>query len=361
MNKLNKKMMHKYESELKEKEKAILGPLNSALKDKDLLSSKRSSMLIGKTFNERERQEYIDDLLGDLEEVNQEIIKAKSLKDVLPLLSAKYTIERTLISEERSILAEKRTLLSEGRTNAAARRTEFSEKRTGIARIRTSLAKYRTFLSDKRTLMSQQRTLLAKARTELAFIRTGMAFVALATGFVRYFGIGWWTFFDASLLVLGIGMIITGIYYYLPARRRETGLLKILRQKEEDLMRKNPRMLIIDDDPAICNLLKVFFKNEEYEVNACIDIVIAKQRLESREFDIVITGLMEDDMGDAKIVRTIHRLAPETPIIMISDMSPLEEEIVNIRDEIFDFFQKPLNLEALSESVKKALSKKILK
>ncbi len=359
MSELNEKLIHKYKSELKEKEKAILEPLDSVLNESDFSPGGRHYLILGKTLNERERKEYINDLVSDLEEIDQEIVNAKSLEDVLPLLGAKYTIERTLISEERSILAEKRTFLSEGRTEAAEKRTEFSEKRTGLAGVRTELAKRRSFMSEKRTVIAQQRTLLARARTELAFIRTGMAFIALATGFIRYFGIGWWTFLDAGLLASGVVMVITGISYYIPTRKREGGLLDIIREKENAFMNKKPRMLIIDDDPAICDLLKVFFNNENYDVRVYTDPFVAKNRIESIQFDVAITGLMMDNRGE-KIVRTIRRLSPDTPIIMISFMSPVEESIEDIKDELFDFFQKPLNLDDLKRSVEKAVSKDLL-
>ena len=359
MKKFNEKLMHKYKSELQRKEKAILEPLESVLNESDLSSKGCHHLILGKTLNERERKEYIDDLVSDLEEIDQEIVKAKSLEDVLPLLGAKYTIERTLISEERSILAEKRTSLSEGRTAAAEKRTEFSEKRTGLAGVRTDLAKHRSFMSEKRTMIAQQRTLLAKARTELAFIRTGMAFIALATGFIRYFGIGWWTFLDGGLLVSGVVMVLTGISYYIPTRKREGGLLNIINEKENSFMNRKSRMLIIDDDPAICDLLKVFFKNENYDVKVYTDPFAAKRYIESIQFDVAITGLMMDNKGE-QIVRSIRRLSPGTPIIMISFMSPIEDAIVEIKDELFDFFQKPLNLENLKESVERAVSKNLL-
>ena len=354
---MNNKETDKLEPEIEETDTAILKPLESALKVKEILPGTQSYML-DETLDDR--REYIEDLSGDLEEISREIFKTKAFKDLMPLLGTKYAIERTLLAEERNILAEKRNLMGEKRTKASVKRTEFSEKRSGLAGVRTALSKRRSFLSEKRTVMAQQRSLLAKARTELAFIRTGVAFVALATGLIRYFGIGWWTFLDASILLIGLIMVFTGIYYYLPTRKREVGILQVIREKEEELMKKKPRILIIDTDPEICDLLKVFFKNENYEVEAYIDPFIAKQRMESMQFDIVITGLMLENISGDKIVHLLHRLSPETPVIIISFMPPSEESIVNIRDEIFDFFQKPLDLKALSKSVKKAIFEKFL-
>ncbi|NOX35561.1 MAG: response regulator [Deltaproteobacteria bacterium] len=348
----DRKKMSKYESEIEKKRLAILKPLELALKDKGTLTEKYSSLL-SQTL--AARKEYIDDLTSDLEEITQEIIKTESFKDMLPLLGTKYAIERTLLAEERNILAERSNLFGKKRTKASVKRTELSEKRSGFARIRTVLARRRSFLSEKRTIMAQQRNLLAKARTDLAFIRTGVAFITLATGLIRYFGISWWTVLDASILLLGGIMVIIGIYYYLPTRKREVGLLKTLRQKEDELMNKKASIMVIDDDPAICDLLKVFFNKKGYEVEACVDPLIACQRLEYTQFDIVITDLMMDNMSGDQIVHLLKRLSPETPIIMVSFMPSSEESIINIRDNIFAFFPKPLDLKALHQSVKKAI------
>lgn len=294
------------------------------------------------------RKGYLDEMRRDLEEITAEIIVKDSFKEILSLLGTKYAIERNILAAERNLLSEKRT-------TAANRRNELSEKRSGLARVRTGLSQRRTFLAEKRTIMAQHRNLLAKARTELAFIRTGVAFVALATGLIRYFGIGWWTVMDASILILGIGMVTTGIYYYLPTRKREVGILEIIRQKEEEIMKKRPRVLILDDDPALCDLLKVYLKKNGYEVEAYLNPFPAQQRLQITQFDIVITDYLMENADGEQVVQMIKRIAPETAIIMISFMSPDEEPIAQLQSEIFAFFQKPINLNELHESIKKAL------
>lgn len=84
---------------------------------------------------------------------------------------------------------------------------------------RTPLAKVRTFLADRRSLMAYVRTSLAKGRTGLAFIRTGVSFMAIATAFLRVFGIGYLSIFEAVLFVSGMIMTIDGVIWYLPARK----------------------------------------------------------------------------------------------------------------------------------------------
>ncbi|NOY70002.1 MAG: response regulator [Deltaproteobacteria bacterium] len=325
----------------------------------------RGEALTGKRHKTAEkilaaRKAYLKELKSDIEEITAAITNTDDFNEMRSLLGTRYAIERTLLAEERNILAEERNLMGEQRTQASIKRTEFSEKRSGFSRIRTALSKRRSFLSEKRTIMAQQRTLLAKARTELAFIRTGVAFAALATGLMRYFGFGWWTVMDASILIIGVLMVVIGVYYYLPIRKQEGGLLSVIRQKEDELMKRQPRILIIDDDPGVCDMLKVYFKKSGFEVEAYVDPYVARQRLEAVRFDVVITDLMMEKMTGIQIASMIKRISPETQVIMISYMPMTDHFIKTVKEDLFDYFPKPLDLKVLHESVKKAIAERMV-
>jgi ATP-dependent Lon protease len=51
----------------------------------------------------------------------------------------------------------------------------------------------------------------------------------------------------------------------------------------------------------------------------------------------------------------VNRLYPNTKVIMLTAYATLDATIEAIRERIFDFFPKPVKIEALKQSVKKAL------
>ena len=164
----------------------------------------------------------------------------------------------------------------------------------------------------------------AKARTELAFIRTGVAFIALATGLMRYFGVGWWTITDAVIFILGMAMVTIGIYYYLPTRKQEDRLIDLIRQKEEDLMGKKFRILVLDDDPNVCKTSEFYLSKEGYHVEASIDPFAAKERLEATEFDVVITDLMMEGKVDIENNQQLIRAEKELKELAMNAEVPPE-------------------------------------
>ena len=341
---------------LSQKRDAVYKPLDMALAQ-GFDIGKRSALAKKSASS---RRSYLDELKRDLDEITEEIIKTDSLKDILSMLTTKYAIERNILAHERNLMAEERSLLAEKRTQASLERTELSENRSGLARMRTQFAQRNVFLAEKRSLMAQQRTFLAKARTELAFIRTGVALVALASGLIRYFGFGWWTVVDGSIALIGMLIVTSGIYYYLPTRRKEGSLIDLIKQKEEELMHRKPRIMVLDDDVSVCNSLKIYLGKAKWQVEAFTNPYVARHRLEAAQFDVVITDFMMEEMTGIEFLHHIQRLSPGTPVILISRMEMLDEFINSVEKEIFDYFSKPVDVKKLKESVKRALEERML-
>lgn len=339
---------------LSEARKAIFKPIELAIQKRRLAGTRTD--FLEEIFPARKA--YSEELKRDLDEIMQAIIEEESLNKALSLLGTKYAIERTLLAEERNIMAEERNLLGEKRTRRSQVRTELAQKRSGLARIRTLLARNRSFLAEKRTTMAQQRTTLAKARTHLAFIRTGVALLALGSALTRYFSLGWWTIMDVSILILGIVMVGMGIYFYLPTRKEEGRLIDIMRQKEEELMRRKPRILVLDDDLAVCKMVKIYLEKAGYEVEAFTNPHVAKQRIEASQFDVVITDLMMEGITGIEILQLVKRISPQTQVIMLTHMD--EHFIEDVKGELFAYFSKPVDIKKLLASVKRAVEERLL-
>lgn len=133
--------------------------------------------------------------------------------------SVKYSQYRTGLSNHRTSLSEHRTSLSEYRTNLSTHRTNLSTRRTDMSMRRTGM-------SFQRTRMSADRTLMSVIRTALSLISFGFTIFQFFqkmresntishAGSARNFG--------ATLVVLGVIMLILGIVYHL---KFMTGLRK---------------------------------------------------------------------------------------------------------------------------------------
>ncbi len=139
---------------------------------------------------------------------------------------------RTGMAEQRTALASTRTDLSRERSQLANERTGYSVRRTELAQDRNSLATVRTLRAQARTRLSWQRTELARERTHLAFVRTGLALLTFGVVLFRYFGVSWWSIFDAVLVLGSSALVAAGTSGYFKAHRRVRTLENLLTTDE---------------------------------------------------------------------------------------------------------------------------------
>jgi DNA-binding NtrC family response regulator len=115
------------------------------------------------------------------------------------------------------------------------------------------------------------------------------------------------------------------------------------------------QILIIDDEKIVCDMAQRILAQEGYEVETFTDSTKALARIRDKRFDLVITDLKMENIDGMDILKEVNQLYPDTKVIMITAYATLDAAIEAIRERIFDFFPKPVKIEDLKKSVKKAL------
>ena len=117
------------------------------------------------------------------------------------------------------------------------------------------------------------------------------------------------------------------------------------------------KIMVIDDERIVCNMAKKVLENEGYDVETFTDSQLALERIKQDKFDLVITDLKMENISGMDILREVNQRYPGTKVIMLTAYATLDATIEAIRERIFDFFPKPVKIEDLKNSVKKALGK----
>lgn len=78
------------------------------------------------------------------------------------------------------------------------------------------------------------------------------------------------------------------------------------------------RVLIIDDDPQVCELLTVMLNAEKYFVETAYDGIEALNIYKSSHFDLVITDILMPRRDGIDTIMKLVELGEDTPIIAIS-------------------------------------------
>jgi DNA-binding NtrC family response regulator len=115
------------------------------------------------------------------------------------------------------------------------------------------------------------------------------------------------------------------------------------------------KIVVIDDEKIVCDMAKKILEAEGYEVEIFIDSQLALERIKTQPFDLVITDLKMENVSGMDILKEVNRLYPDTRVIMLTAYATLDATIEAIRERIYDFFPKPVKIDELKKSVKKAL------
>jgi DNA-binding NtrC family response regulator len=115
------------------------------------------------------------------------------------------------------------------------------------------------------------------------------------------------------------------------------------------------RIMIIDDEKIVCEMSKISLEEEGYEVETFLSAAPALERLDKQQFDVVVTDLKMKGIDGIQVLKTVKDNHPETKVIMITAFANLDVAIEAIKNDVFDFFPKPVKIKELKESIKKAL------
>ncbi len=100
------------------------------------------------------------------------------------------------------------------------------------------------------------------------------------------------------------------------------------------------RVLLIDDDPANCDLLRVYFDKEEFSISSCLDGEKALESFNQIKPDLVILEVMLPGRDGFDICREIRKTS-DTPIIMISKRGDTLDIVIGLELGADDYLQKP--------------------
>ena len=119
-------------------------------------------------------------------------------------------------------------------------------------------------------------------------------------------------------------------------------------------MKKNNKILIIDDDENILTFLSDFLKDFEFETYTHTDGSEILEKIDRHKIDLVLVDLRlnkESGLDIAKEIQKYHKI----PIIMMSGITDDVEKIVGLESVIDEFVEKPFNPRLLVAKIRAAL------
>ena len=115
------------------------------------------------------------------------------------------------------------------------------------------------------------------------------------------------------------------------------------------------KLLVIDDEMNICELLRAHFENEGYEVKTANDGVEGVSYFKMYEPDLVLLDIMMPNKDGFQVCRELREISPNKPIIFVSAKDDSFDKVLGLELGADDFVVKPFDMKELSARVKAVL------
>ncbi len=121
------------------------------------------------------------------------------------------------------------------------------------------------------------------------------------------------------------------------------------------------KILIIDDEKSILDLLSVVFKKEGYTVFTSISAGKALELIDKEDLDLVLTDIKMPQMSGMEILGHVQESQPDIPVIMITAYGTIKQAVQAFKQGAFDYVVKPFDMGELKLIVAQGLEKRQLK
>jgi PAS domain S-box-containing protein len=120
------------------------------------------------------------------------------------------------------------------------------------------------------------------------------------------------------------------------------------------------RILIIDDEPRMCESLSQLLGERGYQVSSANTAKEGIQLLSQAAYDLLLLDIVLPDMNGLEVLEYVHGRYSELLVIVFSGFASIESAVRALKNGAFDYIRKPVEYEELIKRVNNALEQKRL-
>ncbi len=121
-----------------------------------------------------------------------------------------------------------------------------------------------------------------------------------------------------------------------------------------------PRVLVVDDEKVIREILADFLSMEGFTVRTAEDGSAALVELSRQHYDLVLSDLKMPNMGGLELLAAISKHAPNVVTVIMTGFGTVETAIDAMKRGAYDYILKPFKVEEVVHTIRRGLEKRKL-
>lgn len=120
------------------------------------------------------------------------------------------------------------------------------------------------------------------------------------------------------------------------------------------------RILLVEDEDLLRWSIERYLQRRGFEVDSVKEGRTALEKLGAAVYDVVVTDLAIDQVDGLAVAAEARRLHAETQVVIITGQGSKETVLQALRQGVWDYVEKPFDLEILLITVEKAIEKTLI-
>ena len=112
------------------------------------------------------------------------------------------------------------------------------------------------------------------------------------------------------------------------------------------------KVLIVDDDPAVCKLLEKVMHSNDLETNVADSGLTALNQLKNHTYDMILMDVMLGDMEGFEVIKRLRSQGIQTPVMIVSGRNEDYDSLYGLSVGADDYITKPFRPLVLGAKVK---------
>jgi two-component system OmpR family response regulator len=118
------------------------------------------------------------------------------------------------------------------------------------------------------------------------------------------------------------------------------------------------RILIVDDDKAICEYMQTLLERDGFQVKTLTDPTATEEEVRSGGYHLIILDLMMPKLDGIEVLRRIRKLDNDIAVVIFTGFPNLESAVASMKLDAVDYIKKPFNVDEFREVIGRVMRKK---
>ena len=118
------------------------------------------------------------------------------------------------------------------------------------------------------------------------------------------------------------------------------------------------RILIVDDDKAICDYMQTLLERDGFTVKAISDPTFVEEEVRQGAYHLIILDLMMPKLDGIEVLRRIRKIDSDIAVVIFTGFPNLESAVASMKLDAVDYIKKPFNVDEFREVLARVMRKK---